>query len=188
MKKYVEWIRSRIKNTLKFEALNNREVGFKISIKETLELINQLDESEVLSQKSINKHEIYIHDSNRGIIKAVPLVPNKEITEKQVIDWLDNNEFYDHITAETVLERAVDKGELSYYGTKYSVIEAPIIPKYMAEYLEFAKNDVSLTEAMEFLNENGGWPPMKKEYDWFIENQEKFMRAWLNGYTMEKEE
>ena len=46
-----------------------------------------------------------------------------DITEEQVMEWLDNNDFYDHVTAETVLANAVDKGELSYYGTKYSVVK-----------------------------------------------------------------
>lgn len=58
MKKDIEWAKNRIKNTLKFEALNDREVGFKIAMKEALELINQLDEPEVLSQEWIDEHKV----------------------------------------------------------------------------------------------------------------------------------
>src|SRR5699024_3814096 len=54
-------------------------------IRDVLYRINQLDEPEVLSSDWIDEHEIYIHDSNRSVIKAVPvdklqnkLVPKQE--------------------------------------------------------------------------------------------------------------
>ena len=64
------------------------------------------------------------------------LVPKQEVTEEQVMHWIDNNEFYDHATAETVLANLFDKGELGYYGTKYSLVEKPVIPKFVAEWYE----------------------------------------------------
>ena len=90
-------------------------------------------EPEVLSQEWIDDKTFVVTDSDGDDYAVVGhaslknlIIPKQEITEEQVMDWLDKNDFYDHITAETVLERAVDKGELTYYGTKYSVIETPI--------------------------------------------------------------
>ena len=116
------------------------------------------------------------------------LVPKQEITEEQVMDWLDKNDFYDHITAETVLERAVDKGELRYYGTKYSVIETPTIPKYVAEFLELVRSDVSLMLILEVASTRRERSKWEKEYDWISENDEVFARAWLDGYEVEEEQ
>ena len=51
MSKGIEWLRDSINNTLKFGALDEREIGFQIAMQEALELIDQLDEPEVLSQE-----------------------------------------------------------------------------------------------------------------------------------------
>ena len=70
-----------------------------------------------------------------------------EITEEQVMEWLDNNDFYCHATAETVLENAVDKGELGYYGTKYSVVKKE--PETVADVVTtFCKSYERLKEVM----------------------------------------
>lgn len=63
--------------------------------------------------------------------------------------------------------------------------DLPVIPKYVAEYLEFAKKEASLIQVMVIISE--GWPTMKKEFDWISENDEIFARAWLDGYEVEKE-
>lgn len=132
MRKDLEWLKKEIaKEMSKLEHNRNKKDGdLKYqTLRSVAEKIYQLDEPEVLSQKWIDKNVIHIRGFG-DIFKAEDvegiLVPKQEITEEQVMDWLDRNDFYDHITAETVLERAVDKGELSYYGTNYSVIEAPI--------------------------------------------------------------
>lgn len=160
-----------------------------------LRLIDHLDEPEVLSQKWIDEHkESRINNlRKRTTSDVVPvddlqnlIIPKHEITEEQVMDWLDKNDFYDHITAETVLERAVDKGELSYYGTKYSVIETPTIPKCVAEFLELVRSDVSLMLILEVASTRRERSKWEKEYDWVSENSETFARAWLDGYTVEE--
>ena len=62
--------------------------------------------------------------------------------------------------------------------------ELPVIPKYVAKYLEFAKKEASLIQVMVIVSE--GCPTMKKEFDWISENDETFARAWLDGYTVEE--
>lgn len=65
--------------------------------------------------------------------------------------------------------------------------ELPVLPKYVAEYLEFAKSDVPLKRVMEIANVRDEWPKWRREYDWISVNDEAFARAWLDGYEVEEE-
>ena len=65
--------------------------------------------------------------------------------------------------------------------------ELPVIPKYVGDYLEFAKKESSLIEVMETASVVGGWPAMKEEFDWISANDEVFARAWLDGYRLAEE-
>lgn len=103
MRKDIEWLKGRFRGRKIFKSQNDREIGYNMAIDEFSEYVDQLEMETV------------------------------EITEEQVMEWLDNNDFYDHATAETVLANAVDKGELGYYGTKYSVVEKPTIPKFVVK-------------------------------------------------------
>ena len=132
MKKDKAWLIKRVENYI---PLNDKTVGHVVD--NILDIIHELDEAEVLSQEWIDEHAfgdwneyVYAEDLQEVI------VPKREVAEEQVMHWIDNNEFYDHETAETVLANAVDKGELGYYGTKYSVVKKPVIPKYVADWIE----------------------------------------------------
>ena len=107
-------------------------------IRDNNQFRNELDSQEVLSQEWISEHKHYypvtafnnsakeiidVKDLQNLLVPTLSEMETVEITEEQVMEWLDNNDFYDHVTAETVLANAVDKGELSYYGTKYSVVK-----------------------------------------------------------------
>lgn len=63
--------------------------------------------------------------------------------------------------------------------------ELPVIPKYVAEYLDFAKKEASLIEVLVIVSV--GWPTMKKEFSWILANDEAFARAWLDGYEVEEQ-
>ena len=65
--------------------------------------------------------------------------------------------------------------------------ELPVIPKYVADYLEFAKKDASLIQVMETASVINRWITMKKEFDWILANDETFARAWLDGYRLAEE-
>ena len=95
-------------------------------------------------------------------------------------EWIDKNVVYvrglgDIFEAVAVESLLVPKKEL------------PVIPKYVAEYLEYAKKHGSLIKVMELASISGGGITMKKEYDWISENSETFARAWLDGYKVEEE-
>ena len=110
-----------------------------------------------------------------------------EVTHEQVVEWIENNEFYCHATAEMVLENAVDKGELGYYGAKYSVVEKPVIPKYVAEWITKHRDTFDLYPALRKLENNTlFWGPI---YEWYRIYTHKFVNAYLTGeYEVEEEQ
>lgn len=193
MKKNIEWLKKEIaKEMSKLEHNRNKKDGdLKYqTLRSVAEKIYQLDELEVLSEEWVDKNVIHIRgfgDIFKAEVIENLLVPKQEITEKQVMNWLDKNDFYDHITAETVLERAVDKGELSYYGTKYSVVEKPVIPKYVAEWIEtHLEQGFDLYPVLKKLEDNSRlWT---EGYNWYRENTLDFTIAYLTReYEVEEE-
>ena len=193
MKKDLNWLKKEIATEITELEPNRKEKWSDVkyqTLRSVAQKIHQLDEPEVLSQEWLDDNVVHVRGLG-DIFEAVTveslLVPKKEITEEQVINWLNNNEFYDHITAETVLERAVDKGELSYYGTKYLVIEAPIIPKYVADWVE-SRDYYNVYKVLQDLSAPGSPHASKDVRNWIFRNQEnveKFVRAWIDGYEVE---
>lgn len=67
--------------------------------------------------------------------------------------------------------------------------QKPVVPQFVADWIEKTKNELSLREAM-----SQGYAPHEVD-SWLREmdqdgaclNQEPFCRAWLDGYTVEKE-
>ena len=209
VKKNIEWANGEIKKVR--DLLNNKRyeeevddftTGVLSGLKKALEILDQLDEPETLSQEWLVEHSYNVHLLGTPDVEtvAVPrddleglLVPTLsemetvEITEEQAMEWLDNNDFYCHATAETVLANAVDKGELGYYGTKYSVVEKPTIPRFIAEAIEEDKEaGCDVYDSIYFIIEtNGGGVPSIS--DWVAKNIDKYARAWINGYTVEEQ-
>ena len=75
---------------------------------------------------------------------------------------------------------------LRYWLDGYEV-EKVVIPQFVADYLDLAKSEVSLMRVLEIANRRDELPKWEKEYDWISANDEKFARAWLDGYEVEKE-
>ena len=125
--------------------------------------------------------------SLKDVYRLINQLDESEVTHEQVVEWIENNEFYCHATAETVLEKAVDKGELGYYGTKYSVVEKPVIPKFIAEWIEtHLEQGFDLYPALKKIEDNSRlWA---KGYNWYRENTLDFTIAYLTKeYKVEEE-
>lgn len=125
--------------------------------------------------------------SLKDVYRLINQLDEPEVTHEQVVEWIENNEFYCHATAETVLENAVDKGELGYYGTKYSVVGKPVIPKFVAEWIEtHLEQGFDLYPVLKKLEDNSRlWT---KGYNWYRENTLDFTIAYLTGeYKVEEE-
>ena len=91
MKKDIEWLK---KEVWKQDIVMNK--GY-IYTDDLMSIINEVDEPEVLSQEFIDEHEIYIHDSNRSVIKAVPvdrlqnlLVPKQGELETKIQELIES--------------------------------------------------------------------------------------------------
>lgn len=64
-----------------------------------------------------------------------------------------------------------------------SIVPKPVIPWYIADYLEKVKSEGDLT-VVGAVNE----APDGRVSDWlFLENVNTFAKAWVNGYEVEKE-
>lgn len=64
-----------------------------------------------------------------------------------------------------------------------SIVPKPVIPRYIADYLEKVKSEGDLT-VVGAVNE----APEGEVSDWLIlENVNTFAKAWVNGYEVEKE-
>ena len=63
--------------------------------------------------------------------------------------------------------------------------QKPAVPKFVADYIEFKKeNNFHVYGAMRVIEDHYD----KRVPDWFYEkNIETFVRAWLDGYTVEEE-
>lgn len=64
--------------------------------------------------------------------------------------------------------------------------EKVVIPQFVADYIEIAKQDISLIRVFDIANNHEELDKWKKEYEWIRGNHEKFAKAWF-GYTVERE-
>ena len=191
----IEWLKEAIKEYAYANYGNRMKID--ISEEELDSLLDQLDEPEVLTQDWIGKNVEYAYfdmldgsgrlSSATAIIKPKKLknllVQNQEITEDQA--WSKIAEYYP--VEQVGLKNAF---EHFYYGGFMTdvVAKKPVIPKFVAEYLDFAKSDTTLMRVLELANTRSEWEKWEKEYDWIEENHELFARAWLDGFTVEKEQ
>ena len=110
-----------------------------------------------------------------------------------LIDQLDEPEV---LSQEWIDEHTYHEDEYDFYYADPDELknllvpkqELPVIPEFVAEYLEFAKSDTTLMRVLELANTRNEWEKWEKEYDWIEENHELFARAWLDGFTIAVEE
>jgi len=66
---------------------------------------------------------------------------------------------------------------------KKTYAELPVVPKYVAEYINMLKNSTDVVTASIGALEYG-WGEIEL-INWIDENGDTFARAWLDGYTVE---
>lgn len=90
------------------------------------------------------------------------------------------------MTKDEAVQRLSKAGRLSIAHAEDlydSIVPKPVIPRYIAEYLEKVKSEGDLT-VVGAVNE----APEGRVGDWLIlENVNTFAKAWVNGYEVEKE-
>lgn len=102
--------------------------------------------------------------------------------EKLDSKWIDKNKFEvngwnEAVHVEDLQNLIVPKKEL------------PVIPKYVADFIESRKHTYANTfqYILQIAMGNSESPRFNKEYDWIRQSVEVFARAWLDGYEIEKE-
>ena len=178
MKKYKEWLTNEIE-IMESETSENYPHEQMVEREVVLNLINQLDEPEVLSQ--VENINIVLDDLKEYIEEQQSLSQNVGLAHASAGNDTHYRQ-YDYVL-ECINEYEPSDDLQNLIIPKQ---ELPVIPKYVAKYLEFAKKEASLIQVMVTVSE--GWPTMKKEFDWISENDETFARAWLDGCEVEEQE
>lgn len=165
-------------------------------LKEVKQRIDQLDEQETLSQEWIGEHakavtydgipdqtEVVYVDDLQNL-----LVPKQEVTENQAKDALEEKGYtiarmYDSDN-ETVLPYDFYRQVLLAHG--YLIIEKPVIPEFVAEWISKHHERLDLYPALKRLENNAlSW---KDVYKWYRRNTHTFVNAYLTGkYEVEVE-
>jgi hypothetical protein len=72
----------------------------------------------------------------------------------------------------------------------YLIIEKPVIPKFVADYIDDRKEaSFPLYQAIRIAREDSRFEHSHlREWLWTNKGQETFVRAWLDGFTIEEEQ
>ena len=171
MKKYKEWLTNLIE-IMESETSENYPHEQMVEREVVLSLINQPDEPEVKQIKELESYNDELIRDNNQLRNALD---NQEVLSQK---WIE-----EHRKSYT-MEDSVEISDLQ--NLLVPKQEIPVIPKYVAEYLDFAKKEASLIEVLVIVSV--GWPTMKKEFSWILANSEIFARAWLDGYVVKEEQ
>lgn len=186
VKKNLEWLKEKVRGIV-------RQEGDKYSyihIQAVLQLIDQLDKPEADGQ--LDKLANFIMSEvegepsqNQGVVDAaIRIIKSYQSQEVLSLKWIDDNSVYashggitdEYVHVDDLKEMLVPKQEL------------PVIPEYMPGYLEKAKADIDLMRVMDIAYNHNEIDKFNKHYDWIRDNHELFARAWMDGYTVEKEQ
>lgn len=139
------------------------------------EIVEVPEDFVVSSDQMVNKHKIKLKD-------VIARIEKFDLGTKAV--WLN----------EILYKLGSDYGLHKYYaGYKQGKFDGAMerekvkVPQFVADWIEYCKtNGIALGYALYC----SGQASDKKAYDWIVEsleNQETFARAWIDGYTVEKE-
>ena len=134
-------------------------------------IINQLDETEVLSQEFINEKAVEIYadtaDAEVHAVFRIRDLQNLLVPEQEEVD--------------RAYKDGYEKGKE--HATK---VIKPTIPKFIAEVIEEDKErGYDVYDSIDLIIETDGGGLLSIS-DWVARNIDKYARAWLYGYTVEE--
>lgn len=146
----------------------------------------------ILQEKYTTKRDISGPGNRRyynGMLSSISLILDfiNELDEPEVLSqkWIEGKTF-------VVTDSDGDDYAVVAHSSLQNLLvpkqELPVIPKYVAEYVDLVKIDIPLMKILEVANRRNELPEWKKEYDWISANDETFARAWLDGYTVAEEQ
>lgn len=123
-----------------------------------------------------------------GMLNSVTLILYfiNELDEPEVLsqEWIDNNSI--NASSDGVTEEYVHVDDLE--NLIIPKQELPVIPQFVADYLEKAKEEIDLLRVFEIANGLDELDMWRKEYNWIRLYHLDFARAWLSGYEVEEEQ
>ena len=141
---------------------------------------------EVINQNLINK-DGYIYAGN--LTRLLDQLDEPEVLSQK---WISENVEYAYFDMLDGSERLSSATAIIRPKKLQNLLvpkqDKPVIPQFVADYLDFAKSDTTLMRVLELANTRDEWEKWEKEYDWIEENHELFARAWLDGFTVEEEQ
>lgn len=183
MKKDIEWLKSAIQKNLDF--YNDEDEEWQMAkvraYAKSLDLINQLDEPEVLLPE-VNL-DVFLDDLKEYVKEQQSLSSNVGMAHTPA----GNDTHYRQY--EFVLECIGEYEPSEELKELVPKQELPMIPRFVAEWIEEVKPDNSLRLAFAYIAQQ-----KRDNYDdelafWVEEgNSETFARAWLFGFTVEEEQ
>lgn len=123
-----------------------------------------------------------------GMLNSVTLILYfiNELDEPEVLsqEWIDNNSI--NASSDGVTEEYVHVDDLE--NLIIPKQELPVIPQFVADYLEKAKEEIDLLRVFEIANGLDELDMWRKEYNWIRLYHLDFAKAWLSGYEVEEEQ
>src|SRR5699024_2795136 len=208
VKKDLNWLKSAIQQNLDF--YNDKDEEWQMAkvraYTKSLDLINQLDEPEVLSQEWLDENKsswtkLKIDGYYIPVEKLQNLLVPKQIKPKELYKAIIGispfiEEVYDSSGTETFLDKSVSVErivEAVMEAVGPSEPEKPVIPKFVADWIESRKNNYPSDVIGVYLrmNEPFANEQTREVLRWVHEsklNRGSFARAWLDGYEVAEEQ
>src|SRR5699024_4844081 len=207
VKKDLNWLKSAIQQNLDF--YNDKDEEWQMAkvraYAKSLDLINQLDEPEVLSQEWLDENKsswtkLKIDGYYIPVEKLQNLLVPKQIKPKELYKAIIGispfiEEVYDSSGTETFLDKSVSVErivEAVMEAVGSSEPEKSVIPQFVADWIESRKNNYPSDVIGVYLrmNELSANEQTREVLRWVHEsklNRGSFARAWLDGYEIEQE-
>ena len=117
---------------------------------------------------------------------GIAITEIEKLDEPEVLaqEWIDSNSV--NASSDGVTEEYVHVDDLE--NLIIPKQELPVIPNYVADYIEKAKKEIDLLRVFEIANGLDELDMWRKEYNWIRLYHLDFARAWLDGYEIKKEE
>lgn len=123
-------------------------------------------------------------DSAVSVMSIYDLIDQLDEPEVLSQEWIDNNSI--NASSDGVTEEYVHVDDLEKLIIPKQ--ELPVIPQFVADYLEKAKEEIDLLRVFEIANGLDELEVWRKEYNWIRLYHLDFAKAWLSGYEVEEEQ
>lgn len=210
MKKDIEWVKEQMNRPI--YGGEQFDLGYEKAVEKFNGLVSQLDEPEVLSLDWIEQKSIDTHvDTLNGEVQVTfrlddlqNLLMPKQVEVDQAwevlgrkFDWSSHGLNFNVNKLIEVLDSGVLMSDIAKLGKDNTVvIEKPVIPQYVADYIKWFKNDfehnfvADIDFIISLIQVSHKFSRREKIKNWISKsgNAQKLIDAYRWGYEVEKEQ